>query len=80
MKLRERRFELCMRISITVMGIAISCAIAAVIMMIQGYTNHMDSAFAEALEATQAALWACGLSLVLGWAAVIGTRKPRRRS
>ena len=80
MKLRERRFELCMRISITAMGIAISCAIAAVAMMIQGYTNHMDSAFAEALEATQAALLACGLSLVLGWAAVIGTRKPRRRS
>ena len=80
MNLREKRFELCMRISITAMGIAISCAIAAVAMMIHGYTNHMDSAFAEALEATQAALWACGLSLVLGWAAVIGTRKPRRRS
>lgn len=80
MKLCERRFKLCMRISITAMGIAISCAIAAVIMMIQGYTNHMDSAFAEAWEATQAALWVCGLSLVLGWGAVIGTRKPRRRS
>ena len=80
MKLRERRFKLCMRISITAMGIAISCAIAAVIMMIQGYTNNMDSAFAEAWEVTQAALWAYGLSLVLGWGAVIGTRKPRRRS